>query len=248
MPPGPTPTSRRLPSASSSSTRSRAPTAIVSTQRMRRPPGRLRACMRRDIHPATKISATTATRLSSTRISSPPTLTSAAGSATGANATNLRPIPALFTARLPQLPHALGGADHVGQADAELLVDHHHLAMRDQGAVDEHVQRFAGGAVEFHHRALVELQQVADADARAADLHRQGHRHVEDHVEIDLAGARGGAAQRIELDAFADVVGKGFGGLVHAISSRLDRSPPVRTSRRPTWLWKRMALRPLAWP
>src|SRR5690348_7987305 len=147
-----------------------------------------------------------------------------------------------FTALSPQLAHALGGADHVGQADAELLVDHHHLAVRDQRAVDEHVQRLAGGAVQLHHRALVQLQQVADADAGAADLHGQGHRHVEDHVQVDVALA-GKAVQGVRFDAVYDrgVVGS------HALFFSVN-SPDGRISRRPTWVWNWMAVWPLVWP
>ncbi len=51
-----------------------------------------------------------------------------------------------------QLLDAFAGTDHVGQADAELLVHHHHLAVGDQGAVDQYVQRLAGQAIE-HDRA-----------------------------------------------------------------------------------------------
>jgi len=64
---------------------------------------------------------------------------------------------------------AFAGTDHVGQPHAETVVHHDDLAMRDQRAVDEHVQRFAGGTLQFDHGALVELQQVADRDAGMPD-------------------------------------------------------------------------------
>src|SRR6218665_102957 len=57
-------------------------------------------------------------------------------------------------------PQALGWRHHIGQADAELVVDHHHLALGDQIAVDQHVHRLAGQCIELHHRALRQLQYV----------------------------------------------------------------------------------------
>src|SRR5690606_265258 len=109
-----------------------------------------------------------------------------------------------------QSPDPLAGADHVGQAHAEAVVDHHHLAMGDQGAVDVDVQRFAGAALQLDHRALVELQQVADRHAGAPDFQRQGHRYVEDHVQVEVvAGQAGLGLQRVELR-------RGGGFVVHA--------------------------------
>ena len=92
--------------------------------------------------------------------------------------------------RVAQAAHALARRDDVGQADAELVVDHHHLALRDQVAVDEHVHRLAGQRVELDHRALRQLQDVLDRDARAAELHRQLHRDVQDHVDVVAAPRR----------------------------------------------------------
>ncbi|MNH13264.1 hypothetical protein D3C79_728320 [compost metagenome] len=45
---------------------------------------------------------------------------------------------------LAQLLDTFAWADHVGQADAELFVDHYHFAVSDQRAVDQHVQRLTG--------------------------------------------------------------------------------------------------------
>src|SRR5690606_21654556 len=84
---------------------------------------------------------------------------SAASAASGSSAAT-----AIRTRISAQLPDALALADHVSQANPELLVDHHHLSVGDQGAVDQHVERLAGQAIQLDHRALVELQQVADAD------------------------------------------------------------------------------------
>ena len=43
-----------------------------------------------------------------------------------------------------------------------LVVDHHDLALGDQGAVHQHIHGLAGQAVELDHRAVRELQQVTD--------------------------------------------------------------------------------------
>src|SRR5690606_560675 len=68
-----------------------------------------------------------------------------------------------------------------------------------QGAVDVHVERFPGAALELDHRALVELEQVADRDPRPADLQRQRDRHVEDDVQVEVrAGLSGIGGERVE--------------------------------------------------
>ena len=79
---------------------------------------------------------------------------------------------------------AFGRTDHVGQAHAEAVIDHHHFTVGDQGAVDEHIQRLAGTTFQFHHRTLVELQQVADVDLGAAHFHGNVHRNIQDHVQV----------------------------------------------------------------
>src|SRR6218665_3804326 len=81
-------------------------------------------------------------------------------------------------------PQALGGRHHIGQADAELVVDHHHLALGDQIAVDQHVHRLAGQCIELHHRALRQLQYVFDRHLGAPELHRQLHRDVQHPVDV----------------------------------------------------------------
>src|SRR5690606_13785529 len=94
---------------------------------------------------------------------------------------------------------------------AEAVVHDHHFALCDQGAVDEHVQRLAGTALELDHRTLVELQQVADRDARAPDFQRQRHRHVEDHVQVEVGAEAGAGAglggERVEGGQRRCVVG-----------------------------------------
>lgn len=57
-----------------------------------------------------------------------------------------------------QLLHALGGSDDVGEADSEFVVNHHHLALGDQRTVNQNIHGLAGEAVEFHHRAVGQLQ------------------------------------------------------------------------------------------
>src|SRR5690606_1796309 len=88
-----------------------------------------------------------------------------------------------------KLLDAFGLADHVSQTDAEFLVDHHHFAVGNQGAIDLDVQRLAGEAIELYYRALVELQQVADGDIGIAHFHGDGHRNIQDHVKIGAVDA-----------------------------------------------------------
>jgi hypothetical protein len=73
---------------------------------------------------------------------------------------------------------------NVSQANAKFIIHHDHLAVGNQGAIHQHVQRLAGQAVKLDHRTLVQLQQITDGDHGIADFHRDGHRDVHDHVEI----------------------------------------------------------------
>ena len=79
--------------------------------------------------------------------------------------------------------------------------------LRDQAAVDQHVHRLAGQPVELDHRALRELQQIADRDLGAAELDRELHRNVQHHVETPasrphraLPGASSGNARACAAD------------------------------------------------
>src|SRR5262245_6503468 len=83
-----------------------------------------------------------------------------------------------------QRADALLGADDVRQPDSEFVVHDDDLAVRDQRAVHEHVERLACHARELDHGAARELKQTTDADARATHLHRQAHRNVQHDVEI----------------------------------------------------------------
>src|SRR6187551_316534 len=49
-------------------------------------------------------------------------------------------------------------ADNIGHAYAEFLIHYHHFAVCNESAVDQHVERFTGKAIQFNNRALVELQ------------------------------------------------------------------------------------------
>src|SRR5882672_10711257 len=73
---------------------------------------------------------------------------------------------------------AFGGADDVGYAHAELVVDHHGLAARDEAVVHQDVQRLAGDLVQLDDRAGRQAQQVLDRHARSPELHRQVQGHV----------------------------------------------------------------------
>ena len=76
------------------------------------------------------------------------------------------------------------GTDDIGQANAELLVHHHYLAVRDQRAVDENIQRLSSEAIELDDRALIELEQLSNADLSPANLHRDGHRNIHHGFKI----------------------------------------------------------------
>src|SRR4051812_39128455 len=83
-----------------------------------------------------------------------------------------------------ELPHALGRCDDVGEADPELLVDDDDLALSDQAAVHEEVERLAGESFELDDRALSELEYLADRNLGAPQLDGELHRNVEDEVDV----------------------------------------------------------------
>src|SRR4249919_1169471 len=99
-----------------------------------------RARFRAQARPA--MSATMASSASVTSKSPPPAVgvVLAAGAANrGACTIDIR-----ASRRLLELANAFGGTHDIGDADAELFVDHHDFAVRHQRAVDEHIERFAG--------------------------------------------------------------------------------------------------------
>src|SRR4051794_9559943 len=79
---------------------------------------------------------------------------------------------------------ALVRRDDVGDAQAELLVDHDDLALRDDLAVDEQVDRLAGEPVQGDDRARRERQRLADRHGGAADLDGQLDGDVDDAAEV----------------------------------------------------------------
>src|SRR5690606_30823875 len=85
-----------------------------------------------------------------------------------------------------QTVDAVGRRDDVGDADAVLFVDDHHLALGDQVAVHENIHGFAGQAVEFHHRALAQLQNIADGQPGTTQFDSELDRNVHDHVDVGL--------------------------------------------------------------
>src|SRR3546814_395863 len=66
-------------------------------------------------------------------------------------------------------------ADDVGDADAELLVDHDDLAAGDEGAVHEHVDGAADRAIELDHRPGAQLEDVTPEHAGPAELSGDAH-------------------------------------------------------------------------
>src|SRR5262245_58548916 len=65
-----------------------------------------------------------------------------------------------YRIRSAEFLYPLRRTDHIRHPDPELVVDDHDLAVRDQRAVHEHIERFAGEAIELDHRALAELQEI----------------------------------------------------------------------------------------
>src|SRR5690606_1956542 len=108
----------------------------------------------------------------------------AAGSAANTPAGNALSSATEIARISTQLLDAFGGTDHVGQANTELFVHHHHLAVGNQRSVDLYVKRLAGQPVEFDHRALIELQQVANGDFGVTHLHRDRHWNIQNDIQI----------------------------------------------------------------
>src|SRR5919197_1768341 len=62
------------------------------------------------------------------------------------------------------------GRHDFGNAQPELLVDHHDLAARNALAVHQQVDGLAGQAVQAHDRARAEAQRLADGHLGETDL------------------------------------------------------------------------------
>ncbi len=74
--------------------------------------------------------------------------------------------------------------DDLGDTQAELLIDDHHLAAGDWGAVDEQIHRFAGQPLQRDDRAGAQLQHLTDGHTGAADLHAQLHQDVAEATQV----------------------------------------------------------------
>src|SRR5437879_1940388 len=136
--PGATPSSMCVPPASISTTRSLAPTATEALMEMFEAARALRPCVRRTSQASAKIAAST--RPSDSNICRRETAVDINGLGPGSPPESARRASSF------QLANALNRTDHVSQPHAEFLVDHHHLAVCDQGAVGVDVERLAGGA------------------------------------------------------------------------------------------------------
>ena len=83
-----------------------------------------------------------------------------------------KPNKPIFNARKSTVDfaHAFRRCDDVGQANAELVIDHNDFALSDQCAIDQHIHRFAGHGFQFNHRAVGKLQKVFDGDFGASEF------------------------------------------------------------------------------
>src|SRR5690242_1945859 len=92
-------------------------------------------------------------------------------------------------------------AEHLGHAQAELLVDHDDLAARDRGSVDEQVDRLAGHPVKRDDRPLSQLQRLADGHPRTAHLDAEVDRHCRQAAQVAerVAGGRELCALVVQL-------------------------------------------------
>src|SRR6188768_3699672 len=82
------------------------------------------------------------------------------------------------------LENALCHVEDAGDAHRVVLVDHDDLAVRDQPAVEQHVCRGPGGAIELDHRTRLEGEHVTHRHSGASDLHGERHLHVRDAAEL----------------------------------------------------------------
>ena len=68
-------------------------------------------------------------------------------------------------------------ADHLDHAHAEILIDNHDFAPRDESVVHKDVNRLAGEPVELDHGARTEAQDLRHLKLRPAEF--DGHVHLQ---------------------------------------------------------------------
>src|SRR5207302_6998178 len=73
-------------------------------------------------------------------------------------------------------------------AHAEIIVEHKHLAARDEAIIHEHVHGIAGEFVQLDDGSLIELQHVLHHHACAAKLDL--HIHLDVAQKIDAGNLR----------------------------------------------------------
>ena len=83
-----------------------------------------------------------------------------------------------------QPANAFGLRRHVGEAHTEFVIDHHHFALCNEAAVDQHIHRLACERIELDHRALCELEDVFDWNPGASQFDGELYRNVEYQVDI----------------------------------------------------------------
>jgi len=86
---------------------------------------------------------------------------------------------------------AVVGLDDLGHGHAKAVVDDHHFAARDQSVVGVQIDGFAHHAVQLHHGAAAQLQELAHLHGRRAQNRRNLNRNVVDRVRV--AGLAGGS-------------------------------------------------------
>src|SRR5690625_3566114 len=162
MRPGATPSTRRVPSISINTTRSLCPTARAPTIRSRFPAAAPPLPMRRSSQAHRKMTAMMTSRASATLpIAARPDRCWGEASAVDIGA-ELAGAGANTAASGVEALQAFGRRDDLGDADAVLVVDHHHLALGHQVIVDEDVHRLARQAVQLRHRTARQFQQLLD--------------------------------------------------------------------------------------
>ena len=72
----------------------------------------------------------------------------------------------------------------LGNADTEVIVDDHHIALGNALAVDEQIHLIACQLVQHQQRTLGELKDLLYLALRAADLDRHLQRHAQNKFEV----------------------------------------------------------------